>query len=205
MPNNTSQHATTSHLSTSAGAVSDLAAEVARLREIVERGRMFARPVTDAAPARMDPEASIEAALRAAPAAAGDLAALSGLSLEEVQAILARHVASGAVSEVGTPGDPRWAWRVGDESSPRELRAMVRELMMLRPITTRELAALTGARASRVSGAVVEIQRSGARVYNLSRSHVHRWFLLPDDAQDARLNPKPPKSSRTTRAGAVVH
>ena len=58
------------------------------------------------------------------------------------------------------------------------------------PMTTAELVEATGARAGRVGGVLVEIQRSGARVLDLGLPGRKRWFVVSDRARDARLPPK---------------
>jgi len=91
------------------------------------------------------------------------------------------------LGNVGTPARARWIWRVGDRASPESLRASLLALITDQPLTTGELVAATGARASRVSGELVAIQRSGAQVLNLGTKQRHRWFVIPAGAGDARL------------------
>lgn len=94
------------------------------------------------------------------------------------------------LGNVGTTTESRWTWRIGDGTPPAELEAVVLRLVSEQPLTTAELVAATGARASRVGGAMVAIQRSGVQVMNLGTQHRHRWFVVPASAKDVRLAPK---------------
>ena len=94
------------------------------------------------------------------------------------------------VANVGSEDFPLWTWRIGDDTDAPMLRAVVAKLISERPMTLRELVEATGARVGRVSGQVVEIQRSGANVMDLGNAVTSRWFLIPANARDARLPSK---------------
>ena len=106
----------------------------------------------------------------------------------KVVAVLREHKAS--VHNVGSEDRPRWTWKIGDQTPTRELTALVLRLITDQPMTTAELVQATGARASRVGGSIVEIQRSGAKVLDLGTGVRSRWFVLSAHARDARLPPK---------------
>ncbi len=113
------------------------------------------------------------------------------LPVEEVVAEIRAAAKDGLVANIGAEDFPMWVWRVGDSTSAKELEAVVRRLITERPMTTRELTHATGARFTRVGGAIVAIQRSGARVLDLnSKTRAGRWFVVADEARDARLKPK---------------
>lgn len=109
-----------------------------------------------------------------------------------VSAIVREAVKAGNVANVGTEDSPVWTWRIGDNTSSAELVSTVRRLISERPMTTRDIAHATGARFTRAGGAVVAIQRSGEKILNLGHGRMGRWFLLTDQARDARLAPKKP-------------
>lgn len=103
------------------------------------------------------------------------------------------------VCNVGSEEFPRWSWRIGDETSAKELRDVITKLISETPLTTRELSEFTGARFARVGGQLVEIQRSGANIVDLGNAITSRWFLLTGKARDARL---PTKNEYRRRAAA---
>lgn len=101
----------------------------------------------------------------------------------------------GKVHNVGSEERQVWTWRPGDMVPASELEVYVRRLIGWTPLTLVELIAATGARNSRVSGAIVAIQRSGDQVVDVMGTGARsRWFLMtPSNTRDARLDPKPPK------------
>lgn len=75
---------------------------------------------------------------------------------------------------VGTDDHPEWLFRVGDDASTHELRAMVRCLITRRPMNYAEIALATGARVGRVTSAVTYLRRED----DDRMIHVDdRWFL----------------------------
>jgi hypothetical protein len=101
----------------------------------------------------------------------------------------------GKIHNVGSEDRQMWTWRPGDVVPASELEAYVRRLISWAPMTLIELIAATGARNSRVSGAVVAIQRSGEPPVDLGSGGRARWFLMTK-YRDARLDPKLPKPKR---------
>lgn len=109
----------------------------------------------------------------------------------KVSTVIREAARRGEVANIGTADMPVWVWRIGDETSAAELTTAVRRLISERPMTTRELSHATGARFTRVGGAIVAIQRSGDRILDLGTGTAGRWFLITEQARDARLSPKP--------------
>lgn len=165
--------------------------------DVTEAARAAAAANNQAAPApKREPTMAerIEHALRAQsldlPALARAVGGSAGKVSEAMRAL--RRV--GQVANVGTEDHPVWTWRIGDAPTP-ELTAWCRRMLAERPMTTRELAAASGARFTRVGGVIVAIQRApgeGWQILDLNRGQQHagRWLLIPPDVRDARLDPK---------------
>lgn len=83
------------------------------------------------------------------------------------------------VYNMGTEDNPSWIWVIGDEAPADELRDMVKRLIRLKPMTFAELTLATGARRGRLSGQLVQLQRDGEKLEDLSErgSRTYRWFL----------------------------
>ncbi len=83
------------------------------------------------------------------------------------------------VYNMGSEDAPSWIWVIGDEAPAEELREMVKRLLRLKPMTFAELTLATGARRGRLSGQLVQLQRDGEKLEDLSEtgSRVYRWFL----------------------------
>lgn len=95
------------------------------------------------------------------------------------------------IANVGSEDFPQWTLRIGDDTSTKELHAEVSRLIHERPMTMQELVDFTGARMSRISGVLVQIQRSeGQRVLNLGSARRARWLLLSENTKVANLTPK---------------
>lgn len=83
------------------------------------------------------------------------------------------------VYNMGTEDNPSWIWVIGDATPAEELRDMVKRLLRLKPMTFAELTLATGARRGRLSGQLVQLQRDGEKLEDLSEpgSRTYRWFL----------------------------
>ena len=192
---------------TAAGSLEPVApvAEYPRVTEVTQpkrRGRPPKKPVPavgqtilQAVPDIMPPtkildiRERIAAALTRESLDSAQLAKTIGESVEKTTETLRVLRDEHRIFNVGLGEDPTWTWRVG-EIEPSELRAVIRRLITERPMGARELARATGARMSKVSGHIVDIQRSGAHIINLNKGrHVARWFII-DGAKDARMPPK---------------
>lgn len=96
----------------------------------------------------------------------------------------------GKLYNVGSAEYPMWTYRIGDHTPTSEVNRLVRRLIAERPMSLRELVDATGARLSRVSGAIVHLQRTEKQMLNLGVRRAARWFLVTDKAQVTRLPPK---------------
>lgn len=130
----------------------------------------------------------IETALRANVFALPELAKAIGETTGKTGAAI--RAMRKNLGNLGTPARARWVWRIGEQATTAELTDMIKHLISDQPLTTAELVAVTGVRLSRVSGALVAIQRSGMNVYNLGTPHRHRWFVVPSIVRGATLPPK---------------
>ena len=72
-----------------------------------------------------------------------------------------------------------WLWVIGDKTTTRELNDHVARLITYTPMTFAQLLAATGARRGRVSGALVEVQKTRSDWKNLGDERTYRWFLPP--------------------------
>ena len=97
------------------------------------------------------------------------------------------------VSNVGTEIRPRYFWKVGANPGTKETQDAVLRLISDTPLSFAEICVATGTKGSLVQGALVEIRRSGAQVQNYGTKTRARYFILPANAIDARLEPKPKK------------
>lgn len=136
----------------------------------------------------------LEAALRTESLDIEKLARVLKTTPGKVAEILRPLKKVGQVANVGTEDHPIWTWRLGDQCTTAELIAWVRRMIAERPMTTRELADASGAKFTRVGGAVVAIQRApgeGNKILDLDPlRHTKRWFLVTAQMRDARLQPK---------------
>lgn len=135
----------------------------------------------------------IEEVLRGASLELPALARAVGEPVGRVTAEMRGLIRAGAVSNVGLAEHPIWTWKIGDSTTPAELNATVLRLISERPMSTRDLTQATGARFTRVGGAVVAIQRSGRQILNLGHGRAGMWFVVSENARDARLATKPKK------------
>jgi hypothetical protein len=100
------------------------------------------------------------------------------------------------LSDVGTPSQAKWTWKIGDNTPAKELKDLVARLITYPqpPMTTAELARITGARMPRVNGVLVELQRDPAvPIFDLGSSFRAKWLILPRGARPANLPPKAKK------------
>jgi len=95
------------------------------------------------------------------------------------------------VHNIGTPERDRWVWKVGDETSTKDLRKLVYAIISYNPVSTLELSKATGARLGRISGCIVDLQRTH-KVYNLGSPRRARWFILPEEAKITTVAPQTP-------------
>lgn len=84
------------------------------------------------------------------------------------------------LKNVGTEDRPAWWLPPGPDAPTGVLNEAVVTLMAYKPVTFRELVALTGAKTDRVAGAL-GIAVKTRKVVNASTGDEARWFLLPAD------------------------
>ena len=184
-------------LTTIATTLKDLKVRAKGTKDLTAKAR---EAVTIAAqPAVIVPEitlrAKIETALRTKSLDATELARAVAAPASKVQDEIRALRKEARIANVGVAEHPIWTWRVGDHTSLAELRQTIERLISERPMTTRELTDATGARFTRVGGAIVEVQRSGKKILNMAMvgsGRAGRWLLI-EHARDARLQPKKPK------------
>lgn len=165
----------------------DLESELATLRAAIteQQARLdalttFARGTRDIAPVPAAPKTldeRLEALLREKPRTLVELAAELSLTPGATIVAMRRAVEAKKAFNLGTESSPRWFWRVGDEGPTQELVHAVTAIIGDRPMGMRELIDATGARGNRVSGVIVQLQRSGAPIQNVGTAAVARWFL----------------------------
>lgn len=118
------------------------------------------------------------------------LAKALGADPEEVEGALHALSKAGRIANVGLPSSPRWTAVVGDGISTPALNSLVLRLIAVTPMTVKELQVATGARLGRVGGAIVAAQRTSAVIDVEPTQRAGRYYVVPADARDARLNAK---------------
>lgn len=118
------------------------------------------------------------------------IARITGISVGKVADELKNLRKQERVANMGSVDSPLWTLRMGDHTSTRELTAEVKRLIMEKPMSTHELIEVTGARLSRVSGALVHLQRTEQQLLNLGTARRAKWFLVRPDVVLAKLQPK---------------
>lgn len=130
-------------------------------------------------------QARVERLLRRSPASITELARQTRTEPEVVAACIRRaRLAGGDVVNLGTLEAPAWFWRPGDEGATPDLVEAVAGLIAWRPLTLRQLVDATGARRNRISGALVRLRESGAKLENHGRQHrggTAVWHLVKKD------------------------
>lgn len=127
-----------------------------------------------------DPGALIEGVIRGASLNSHQISRLTNLSAGKVSMAMRILRATGKVINVGSEDFPKWTLRVGDNTSTTLLTSEVKRLIEDRPMTTQELLETTGARLSRVSGALVALQRDGNQLLNLGTQRRAKWFMVKE-------------------------
>ena len=79
------------------------------------------------------------------------------------------RAASGAIASPG-------AYRVGDEGPTPELMQAVHRMLAEHPLTFQQILDMTGARANRVKGVIMRLQREGVPVVNIGTEAKAIWF-----------------------------
>ena len=100
------------------------------------------------------------------------LARALGVDVEQARAL----VPADAVN-LATDAAPRWVLPIGDQTDFSTLIEAVRRVLRERPMTQTDIVEATGARRSRVGGAIGRLQARGENVINLGNGRRARWFL----------------------------
>lgn len=121
------------------------------------------------------------------------LAKATGISLNRVEDALTVLKGDKKVHNIGSESFPRFTARIGDDTNTKDLTAEIRRLVAEQPMTMPELEEVTGAKQSRISGALVYLQRTeGSKVLNLGTQRRAKWFILDQNAKSAALQPRTP-------------
>ncbi len=127
------------------------------------------------------------------------LAKAIGETLEKTTMTLKELRDAERVYNVGFDDLPIWTWKVGNDCDAATLIKVIRRLISERPMFLRDLIRASGATQSRVSGALIEVQRMD-RVIDLGGGgHAKQYFLIGERVRDASLPPK------KFKGGAVKH
>lgn len=135
-----------------------------------------------------------------------------GESVDKVEALLKSLRAEGKVANVGMGDAPIWSWKIGNNTETGLLRKVVKRLISERGMYLRELVAATGAKESRVSGVLIELQRI-EKIVDLSggQGHAKCYFLVSAGSHiDGGHDPASPiksaslKPRGTTRAARAA-
>lgn len=152
------------------------------------RGTREIAPVP--APVPQTPEHRVLEVLRVRTASVVELAKSLNAEIPATIAVMQGLRKAGKVAPVGSVEMTRWTAVLGDDAPTSELYPLIVRLIQEQPMTTQELVQATGARAERVSGGIVHLQRTSTRIMNLGRGNLARWFIVPASARAAVLEPK---------------
>lgn len=145
-------------------------------RDVTEdAARAIGTPAPPADPRPQSPAARLEIALRHGPVTLERLT--EAVPRAKMMPLLRQWQREGRVCNLGTDLQPRLMWVVGDDSQPHELQAAIERLLRDRPMTFQQLIEATGARRARVSGCIVQLQRTGAKIVNLGTPTRAIWSL----------------------------
>ncbi len=168
----------------------ELEAQVADTRRRLARGtepqvvapevtRPRARRETIAPKAPRDLHVDVLEALATEPGDAAGVAKRLRVPVGRVALALRNLRKAKRVFNLGSDVAPAWMPVVGDEAPTTVLYAAVERMLSTRPMTFAELTAATGARRGRLSGVIVQMQRSGRAIANRGTERRARWMLLP--------------------------
>lgn len=133
----------------------------------------------------------VEAALRGQSLNTAQVAKVTGLSIGKSSEGIRQLRADKRITNVGSEDFPKWTLRIGDDTPTSTLRAEVARLIGDQPMTMQELVEATGARTSRVSGVLVDLQRKETgRILNLGSERRARWLMLGEGVKLGNLAPK---------------
>lgn len=114
------------------------------------------------------------------------------LQAEELERKVQRELARGTQRNVKPTlpviANPSRPFYVGDETSTRDLMAVVQRMLEQRPWRFIEIVEETGARDNRIKGVITQLQREGVRVVDVAPEGTGKalWFI-PSPEVLARL------------------
>lgn len=103
----------------------------------------------------------------------------------------------GRIANLGHRDSPLWVWRVGNEADTQTILKIAKRLITERPTAFRDLVRAIGARESRVSGVMVEIQRHEPVVDMSNGGHAKIYFLPTAGSKVSGHDPGAPKRAGT--------
>lgn len=137
-----------------------------------------------------DPKALIERVLRGQSLNVAGIAKATGMQTTKIVEVVKALKHDKKIANVGSEDFPKWTYRIGDHTETQALINEVKRLISERPMSTQELLDVTGARLTRVSGALVHLQRTETQLLNLGTQRRARWFLVGEGVTLAKLPPK---------------
>lgn len=170
----------------------------AAIKELEDRLRLVrgTRDVTEEAKAARPvgrprkPTTQVVHALHGASMNVAQVAKATGLSVGKAAEAVKAMRTEKKVANMGSEDFPLWTMRIGDNTSAPELNVEVKRLITERPMTMQELLDITGARLSRISGALIALQRTENQLLNLGTQRRAKWFLVRDGATVSRVAAK---------------
>ncbi len=154
-----------------------------------------------APPPKLDVRQKIELALTTESLDTARLAKAVGETQDRVSKVLTALKAEDLVYNVGYEDSAIWTWKVGDAVDTPTLIRVVKKLLSERPMGLRDVIRATGVKESRVSGAIVEVQRM-CRVEDLSGGgHAKKYFVVGEHWRDVSLAPKVFKGASVRHGG----
>lgn len=110
------------------------------------------------------------------------LAKTIGETLERTQDALRSLRAEHRIFNVGMGDDPKWTWKVGNNTDTPTLRNAIARLISERAMTARDITNATGSTMSRVGGVLVDIGRMpGVVLKDVSEGTRTKCYLLVSD------------------------
>lgn len=137
-----------------------------------------------------DPRSLIEKVLHGQSLNVAGIAKATGMQTAKITEAVKTLKHDKKIANVGSEDFPKWTYRIGDHTETQVLINEIKRLISERPMSTQELLDVTGARLTRVSGALVHLQRTETQLLNLGTQRRARWFLVGEGVTLAKLPPK---------------
>lgn len=163
--------------------------------DVQEQAQEAVRLATATRPATLVEQ--IETHLRQKFMSPEELSRAIGVSTDKV--VAAVKTVKTKVHNLGTRDRPRWTWKLDNAAEPKDLRALVERLISYAPMEFRQIVEATGVRDGLIQGHMVEIRKLHD-VFDMGTPGRARWFMMPPNARNARLQVK---KRKPTPAGGV--